>query len=447
MRKVFVIAARDYNAAVRTKAFLVGLLIMPLMMGGSLLMQWLLQGFHDTKDKHFAVVDRTPGRRLLPVIEAAADLYNRTALLDDKGKQVEPRLVIEPVAPEGDSPEAVGDLRERLSQRVRNGEIFGFLEVGPDALAPPPGGGDKEDPARGIRYLSNRPTYQTFPQLMRKVLTAAVQDERGKEAGLSPPQRRTMMHPVAFESKGLYRRDPATGKVEEASKQSEIAPFAVPFGLMMLMFMVILMGASPLMQGVVEEKMQRIAEVLLGSVRPFQLMLGKLLGMTGVSLTMAAVYLGGALWAAHRYGFAEYVPGGLLVWFFVFQALASLMYGSLFIAIGAACSDMRETQNFLWPVMLLASLPMFVIVNVLQEPSSAVSTGLSFFPFATPSLMIARQAVPPGVPWWQPALGACGVLATTLLCVWAAGRVFRVGLLMQGKGARLGEVARWVFRG
>jgi ABC-2 type transport system permease protein len=447
MRKVFVIAARDYNAAVRTKAFLIGLLIMPIMMGGSLLMQWLLQGFHDTKEKRFAVVDRTPGRKLLPVIEAAADLYNRTALFDDKGKQVEPRLVIEPVQPAGEADEAVDDLRERLSQRVRNGEIFGFLEVGPDALASAPSGDGPPDQRRAIRYQSNRPTYLTFPNLMRAVLTRAVQDERGQGAGLNPSQREAMMQPVAFESKGLSRRDPATGKVEDASKQSEIAPFAVPFGLMMLMFMVVLMGASPLMQGVVEEKMQRIAEVLLGSVRPFQLMLGKLLGMTGVSLTMAAVYLGGALWAAHRYGFAEYVPAELLVWFFVFQTLASLMYGSLFIAIGAACTDMRETQNFLWPVMLLATMPMFVIVNVLQEPSSAVSTGLSFFPFATPSLMIARQAVPPGVPWWQPALGAAGVLLTTLLCVWAAGRVFRVGLLMQGKGARLGEVARWVFRG
>jgi ABC-type Na+ efflux pump permease subunit len=176
-------------------------------------------------------------------------------------------------------------------------------------------------------------------------------------------------------------------------------------------------------------------------------MLGKLLGMTGVSLTMAAVYLGGALWAAYHYEFAEYVPAGLLVWFFVFQVLASLMYGSLFIAIGAACSDMRETQNFLWPVMFLAMLPLFVIVSVLQEPNSAVSTGLSFFPFATPSLMIARQAVPPGIAWWQPTAGAAGVLLTTLLCVWAAGRVFRIGLLMQGKGARLGEIARWVFRG
>jgi ABC-2 type transport system permease protein len=107
---------------------------------------------------------------------------------------------------------------------------------------------------------------------------------------------------------------------------------------------------------------------------------------------------------------------------------------------------MKETQNLLWPVMLLATMPMFVLGNVLQEPNSKVATILSFFPFATPTLMIARQAVPPGVDWWQPVVGAVGVLVTTLLCVYAAGRIFRVGILMQGKGARLGEMVRWVFK-
>jgi ABC-2 type transport system permease protein len=97
--------------------------------------------------------------------------------------------------------------------------------------------------------------------------------------------------------------------------------------------------------------------------------------------------------------------------------------------------------------MLLATLPLFILGNVLQEPNSAVATGLSFFPFATPMLMIARQAVPPGIPWWQPVLGALLVLATTLLCIWAAGRIFRVGILMQGKGANMGEMLRWVLRG
>src|SRR5205085_7000706 len=132
--------------------------------------------------------------------------------------------------------------------------------------------------------------------------------------------------PVSLKSKGLTTRDPETGKPREPSDQSQIASLLVPAGLMMLMFMVVLMGATPLMQGVVEEKMQRIAEVLLGSVRPFPLMMGKLVGMAGVSLTIAAVYLSGAYWAAHHYGFAEYVGVELLLWFVLYQTLAALMF-------------------------------------------------------------------------------------------------------------------------
>jgi ABC-2 type transport system permease protein len=88
-----------------------------------------------------------------------------------------------------------------------------------------------------------------------------------------------------------------------------------------------------------------------------------------------------------------------------------------------------------------------VLGSVIREPNNAVVTWLSFFPFATPMLMIARQSSPPGIPLWQPLTGIAGVLAMTLLCVWAAGRIFRVGLLMQGKGARLAEMVHWVFKG
>jgi ABC-2 type transport system permease protein len=443
MRKVLVIAAREYNAAVRTKAFAISLLIMPLLMGGSLLVQWLLQDFRDLKEKHFAVVDRTPGARLYPAIKAAVDAYNAKGLTDPRtNKQVKPSFAVEPVEPS----EPVEELRAQLSERVRKGELFGFLEIGPQVLEPhplpeQPGGGQADDP-HAVRYQSDRPTNRDFPHLVGQVLAEQVPQERVKDYRLSvsPERVKDIVREVPVLPLGLSRRHGGT-------EQSPFAPVIVPIALMLLMFMVIMMTATPLMQGVVEEKMQRIAEVLLGSVRPFELMLGKLLGMTGVSLTVTAVYLGGAYWAANRYEFAEYVGGGLLAWFVVFQALAALMYGSLFIAIGAACTDMRETQNLLWPVMLLACLPMFLLGNVLQEPNSGVATGLSFFPFATPTLMIARQAVPPGVPGWQPVLGAALVLATTLACVWAAGRIFRVGLLMQGKGARPGEMARWVFRG
>jgi ABC-2 type transport system permease protein len=193
--------------------------------------------------------------------------------------------------------------------------------------------------------------------------------------------------------------------------------------------------------------MQRIAEVLLGSVRPFDLMVGKLLGLVGVSVTLAAVYLSGAYWAARHYGYAELVSIEVLAWFLVYLVLGVLMYGSLFVTVGAACSDLRETQAMLWPVMLLAMVPMFVWTNVVREPNSAFSTFASFVPNATPMLMLVRVAVPPGIAWWQPAVGMFGVLAATLACVYAAGRVFRVGLLLQGKAATPRELLRWIFQG
>jgi ABC-2 type transport system permease protein len=108
---------------------------------------------------------------------------------------------------------------------------------------------------------------------------------------------------------------------------------------------------------------------------------------------------------------------------------------------------MKEAQAMMMPVTLLIVMPMFVWVNVIQEPTSAFSTAASLFPPATPMLMTARQAVPPGIPLWQPVLGVVLVLATTLLCVYAAGRIFRVGLLLQGKAPRFADLVRWVIRG
>ena len=138
---------------------------------------------------------------------------------------------------------------------------------------------------------------------------------------------------------------------------------------------------------------------------------------------------------------------GLMAWFLVYLVLAVVLYGSIFIAIGSACTTSAETQTLLMPVIMIVVLPMLVLIHVIQEPNSVFSTSLSFFPPATPMVMIGRLAVPPGIPWWQPALGVVLLLATTAGFVYAAGRIFRVGLLMQGQGAKFGELARWVFRG
>jgi len=445
MRKTLVIASREYQAAVRTKSFLISLLILPLMMGGSIVLQFLLKDQVDTRDKTFAVIDRTPGQAVRAALAVAAARRNEKEIFDpETGKQVRLRFLLEPVPPPGDNPAAVNEQRLELSERARRGELVGFLEIGP-SVAAVPGSASTERPA--VRYQTNNPTFEAFPRWAQQVLQQAIQERRAAALGLSPDRLQALVQPVPFLTKGLTARNPETGAIEDAPDENRLVSFLAPGGLLILMLMMVLLGATPLMQGVVEEKMQRIAEVLLGSVRPFELMMGKLLGMVGVSLTLAVIYLGAAYWSAHRYGFAQYLSAELLIWFVVYQALAVLMYGSLFIAIGAAATDMRETQTLMWPVMLLATLPLFVWTNVIREPNSTFSQLASLFPPATPMLMIGRLAVPPGIPGWQPVLGVGLVLLTTVLCVYAAGRIFRVGLLMQGKGARFGEMVKWVIQG
>ena len=199
-----------------------------------------------------------------------------------------------------------------------------------------------------------------------------------------------------------------------------------------------------------EEKMQRIAEVLLGSVNPFQLMMGKLLGMVGVSMTILAVYLGGAVLGARSAGWTEFIPPNLsllVIWFVIFQALAVLMFGAVFIAVGAACSDIKEAQSMIMPIYIFIIFPMFVWLPVMKEPAGALALVLSLIPPATPMLMMLRTAGWPNIPLWQPLLGTLLVLLTTVFCVFVAGRIFRVGLLMQGKGAKISDMVRWAVRG
>jgi ABC-type Na+ efflux pump permease subunit len=214
--------------------------------------------------------------------------------------------------------------------------------------------------------------------------------------------------------------------------------------LMMLMFMLVISTASSLLNSVMEEKMTRISEVLLGSVTPFQLMMGKLAGIVGVSLPLALVYLAGALSLAAYNGYADAVTPAQIVWFIVYLVMAMLIYGSLFVAIGAASTDLKDAQGMMTPVMMLFMLPMLVWVPVLRAPGSTMAIVASLVPLATPILMTLRLALKPGPAAWQIALSFVLTGLTTALFVWAAGRIFRVGILMQGKSATFREMARWL---
>ena len=439
MRKLWVIAKREYRATVQTKAFIIAIVLMPIMMGGGLGVQMLMEGRVDTGDKKIAVLDLSG--RTFATLEQAVEKRNRDDIWDTQRKrQVESKYCLEEVTAKGE------DLNAELlalSDRVRKGELFAFIVIPGNILDENMPGGNS---AKAVQYYSNQPTYDSVRRWLSRNINDQVVSVRLAKAGIDRGVVEQALAPVSVDNLGLVNRD-ESGGIKQAEKVNEAIAFGVPIGMIMLMFMSITITAGPLLNSVLEEKMQRIAEVLLGSVAPFELMFGKLIGYAGVSVTLVAVYFSGAYAVLIYYGLASAIPLPLLGWFVVYQIMSVLMFGSIFLALGACCNDVKEAQNLMMPVWLVMCIPMFTLGVVMEHPNSLFSVLLSLFPPCTPMLMILRMAIPPGIAVWEPIVGVLIVLLTTVVSVWAAGRVFRVGFLMQGKPPKLREIARWVVRG
>jgi ABC-2 type transport system permease protein len=445
MRKVWAVAFREYKAAVQTKAFIVSIVLMPLLMGVSIGVQYMLKKAEDRGTKKYAVVDRT--RQLRPALEAAIAHHNKFESYDPETKErIAPEYAMEFIEPSADTSGAMAAQRFELSQRIQRKDFEGLLEIGPGVFEIRPPDAIEED-RYSVRFQSQKEIERGFSRWAVRAINDGVQEQRFKATGVSQELVRQIQSRVPLTNKGLTKLNPATGAIEDASDESRVVSVVLPIALIMLMFMMVLIGAMPAMQGVVEEKQQRIAEVLLGSVSTFELMLGKLIGIIAIALTVSGVYVVGAFVVAYYYGFLAQLSFGLIAWFIIYLVLAVFMYGSLFMAVGAAASDMKETQALQMPIMIVFTLPMLLLSAVLRDPNGAIAQWGSFIPFSAPMLMMARIAGPSGVPWWQAAIAAVGVFVTALVCVWAAGRIFRVGLLMQGKGVKFGDLMKWVISG
>jgi ABC-2 type transport system permease protein len=296
-----------------------------------------------------------------------------------------------------------------------------------------------------------------------------IKKEKIKQLGIAESQLENL--DKSFELKTI--------NVSEDNKEDSDLAFgvktALSLGLMYVTFMFIIIYGVRVMRSVLEEKNNRVVEIIISSVKPFELMMGKILGVTMVALTQFVVWISMSVIGALvlNTGFSSVqknIPGGdqsilgkldilqiftqishsllelnfplIIFVFIVFFLLGYIFYSSIYAAIGSAVDNETETQQFTLFAILPLTLGMYGSFSLMNNPDGPLGFWLSIIPFTSPVAMIAR--IPYGVPAWQIALSIFLLLATTIFMIFLAGKIYRVGILMYGNKATLKELWKWI---
>lgn len=416
MKRLLRVARREYLERVRSKAFLVGTLLGPLLLFGVMLGPGLLMSKQRGKPLRIAVLDQT-GELGAPVTRSLA------------AQRVAGQARFELLTAE---PDAGGRTPEALSARVRQGDLDGFVEMKRSAK----GEAFAEYSGRNVSNIMDI-------QLLERAIGEAVIDQRLTAAGLAADRVRSLTRPLEFKTIQL---------TAQGAREDRRESFLASALLLMLLYTSLAMWGSAIMNGVVEEKTNRVVEVIVSSIDPVQLFGGKLLGVGAAGLTQFAIWSGTLFFlGAHAATFVGSVSlpalgAGVFAAFILFFLLGYFFYGALFAALGATVNSQQEAQSLAFLVMLplIGGFACFPVV--LNNPDGPLTVALSLVPFFAPMLMFLRiSSVTP--PAWQIAL-SIGLLALSVAgAVGVGARIYRVGILMYGKRATFREILKWVRSG
>jgi ABC-2 type transport system permease protein len=430
MGKIWTIARREYLAMVATKAFILSIAIMPLFMFGSLVISSMSDKLSKEEDKKVQIHD--PTGQIFPALQAAAKLYNsELEALNEQDDGNRPRIELEELKDKT----LTDDRRLELSDKIRESKLNAFVEIPADIL--------EESSTAAIRYYSTDP-FSSARGWLNRTVNELIQTRRLKEANINPEIVRQASKGVEVKGMQLYSRD-SDGGIKSGVEKERVVAVLVPFGMMMFMFMIVMLTAQPMLESVLEEKTERIAEVLLGAANPFQIMVGKLLGNVCGSLSIFGIYILGSYTIVRIQGWEDYVPLDVIPWFAAFQILAVLFFSSIFMAIGASVRQLKEAQGMMMPVWLTMFIPMFIWLPTLRAPNGTLATAVSFFPPATPLMMVLRLSTDTPIPIWQTILALVIMIVSTIAIVFLASRIFRVAILWQGKTPKISELMRWAI--
>jgi len=402
VKNVLLIARREYLERVRAKSFAVMTVLIPVLMGGLLFGAALINRSLGSA-RHLAVITQKPA--------FAADLRTELTERDQDPPQLDLHSPSEP------------DLRGRLNAELheRHSTLDGYLITIPSSE--PSAQGDYE-------WVPKSKADVVTKSRIADAIRGALTRERLADSGMAAADVDKLLAPVDLKMVG-----------------SSKAAFGSAYGMFLLMYFVILFYGMNVARSIIEEKTSRVFEVLLATIKPSEMLAGKVIGVGAVGLTQVGIWIVVAV-AAIKYQLigqdVTVLPtGSQAAMFVVFFLLGYLLYSSIAAALGAMTNSEQELQQMNIFLMLPLIACSVVIMKVVTDPDSPLAKGFSYVPFTAPLIMYTRLIV--GKPSPVEVGGALiGMVLTIAVVIWLASRIYRVGILMYGKKPNLPEILRWL---
>jgi len=426
MHNTWLIIRREYLERIRSKAFIIMTLLMPVFMASTILIPAMLSDMKSGGTRHIVLVANNP-----EIAEAVKQQLITPQPSDSKTdadirsqKASAPRYAIEIGTNVADAE------RASLRQQITEGKIDGFLWLADTDLA-----------SHKIVYSAKDVTDFGESIELRNAVQSALVKRQLAQKGVSGAEVENLLKPIDLDSIRIEKgKEGASG----------ISVFLVAFTMVMLLYVNVLVYGFAVMRSIIEEKSSRILEVLLSSVTSKQLLAGKIIGVGAVGLTQTIIWLLIMLAfslpgiSASRSMLSNvHIPMVGMLAFGVFFILGYFLYSTMYAALGSMVNSDAEAQQVQWPAMLPIIFSIVLSTPVLQHPNSQLAFWTSMVPFFAPILMFVRVMVetPPA---WQLILCVALMLLTTWGLLGLSSRIYRVGILMYGKRPTLPELRRWL---
>jgi len=431
MQKILKIAQREYIETVKTKAFIFGILMLPIMIG---LIIFFTSRMSRDKTGPQPPVKVAVNDLSSELVDEISELVDEIKASFEKHNEKNPKRQIKfhqlEIRQDSDT------LEEQARNKLLQGQLDVYVELDMDVLDVD--GSGKMHLYTYKQKASNIDILSTIEYICYK----EVVNQRYKMQKLSKELLEKLRN-VPIERVEISS---AEGQDRVQSKTDTVLKMMVPFFFMYLMFLGIISSGQQMVSSVIEEKSSRVIEVLLSAVSPFELMAGKILGLAGTGLTLVSLWAGAAFLTARSQNLNIDLTSEIVVYFAIYYILGFLLVSSILAAAGSICNTIKETQSLMMPMTMIFIIPLLSWFKVVQDPNGTLARVFSFIPPLTPLVMVLRLSSGSEI-WIVEILTTIVLLVITVLIgIWAAAKIFRTGILMYGKRLNVREVCRCLLQ-